>query len=111
MMPRTTPKLGEPVNTLSLFNVIVPFGATADLSLYFVEERKGSLAKAGSVVKKPYKVSRRAFHATRKFIFEPEKGLEEGYTPKYRYWPIISGCIVPVCLNNFTHFPSKKRCN
>ncbi|PVG03251.1 hypothetical protein CPB86DRAFT_749431 [Serendipita vermifera] len=59
------------------------------------QEKKGSLAKAGTVVKAPYEVSRRAFHATRKFILEPDKGLEEGYTPKYRYWPIISGCIVP----------------
>ncbi|KIM33982.1 hypothetical protein M408DRAFT_88820 [Serendipita vermifera MAFF 305830] len=48
-----------------------------------------------AVAKKPYTWSRRALRATRKFVFEPDKGLEEGYAPKYRYLPILSGLIVP----------------
>ena len=49
------------------------------------------------VAKKPFTLSRRIFHAIRKFVFESDKALEEGYAPKYRYLPIVSGLIVPVC--------------
>lgn len=39
---------------------------------------------------------RRVFHVTRVFIFQSDKTLEEGYSPSYRYLPIVSGVVVPV---------------
>ncbi|KAG8800137.1 hypothetical protein FRC19_000212 [Serendipita sp. 401] len=47
------------------------------------------------IVKKPLGFFGRILQAIRRFIFEPDKKLEEGYSPKYRYLPILSGVIVP----------------
>lgn len=67
----------------------------------FVTGRTTSVSNASiAVVKKPYTVSRRVFHNVRKFISSSDKTLEEGYAPKYRYLPILSGLIVPVCSFN-----------
>jgi len=49
-----------------------------------------------SVAKRLYTLPRRVLHACHKFIFEPDKALEEGYAPQHRYLPIISGLVVPV---------------
>lgn len=58
--------------------------------------RFDSISAASNIVKQPYSLFRRILHALHQFIFVPDKNLEEGYAPKYRYWPIVSGCIVPV---------------
>lgn len=52
------------------------------------------------VVKKPITFTGRVLHAVHKFIFVADKHLEEGYSPKYRYLPIVSAVVVPVRLSS-----------
>jgi hypothetical protein len=65
-------------------------------SLRFTGRIDSISAASITVVKKPYTLSRRVLHACHQFIFEPDKALTEGYSPKYRYLPIVSGLVVPV---------------
>jgi hypothetical protein len=88
---------------------------TRPFCLCFAGRRTSISITTVAVVKKPYTLSRRILHAVHRFIFQPDKKLEESYSPKYRYLPIISGLVVPVSsrsyyLSNHGHSPVAAPC-
>lgn len=114
--PLTNQKL-SPLVQNSFFHLVVvhihpsavraDYGHSVKANMRFAEK---SISKSSiSVVKKPYSVARHGLQVAHKFLFRSDKSLQDGYAPKYRYLPIISGLIVPVRFISYTTFPSSAR--
>jgi hypothetical protein len=92
-VPYRTDTRGRPLRQCSNLHSVHPV-----CSFLRFAGRRLSISAAASVavVKKPYTLSRWILHAIHAFVFDSDNKDLDGYSPKYRYLPIVSGLVVPV---------------